>query len=141
MTLGINVATMSKILKCAGAEDSISLSAMDNGEVLTFTFRGPKERVAEYEMKLMNIDAEQLGVPEQNYDGSIEMSSAEFLRICRDLTVIGENLKISLVKDAVTFSVEGELGNGSITLKPNASVDDNEGEETTLTINQPVSLD
>ncbi len=37
-SLGINIASMSKILKCAGAEDSITLKASDSSDTLIFMF-------------------------------------------------------------------------------------------------------
>ena len=49
------------------------------------------ERLSEYELKLMDIDAEQLGIPETEYSASVSFSSSEFQRICRDLSQVGEN--------------------------------------------------
>lgn len=42
MSLGINLVSMSKILKCAGSDDAITLTAGDGGDVLTFTFTSPR---------------------------------------------------------------------------------------------------
>jgi proliferating cell nuclear antigen len=41
-------------------------------------------------MKLMDIDAEELGIPNPEYEAIVTMSSAEFQRICRDLASIGD---------------------------------------------------
>jgi DNA polymerase III sliding clamp (beta) subunit (PCNA family) len=40
MTLGINVGSMSKILKCAGNDDKITLSASESGDTINFLFEG-----------------------------------------------------------------------------------------------------
>ena len=40
-------------------------------------------------MKLMDIDAEHLGIPESTYDVVAKMPAAEFQRICRGLSSIG----------------------------------------------------
>ncbi len=45
------------------------------------------------------------------------MSSGEFGRICRDLTNIGESVKIQVSKEGVSFSAEGEIGAARMTLK------------------------
>lgn len=42
-------------------------------------------------MKLMDIDAEHLGIPETMYDAIIKMSSAEFARICKDMQNLSES--------------------------------------------------
>lgn len=66
----------------------------------------------------MDIDQEHLGIPETNYDAEVLMSSSEFQKICRDLTVLGESVKIEVSKEGVRFSAEGEIGAGSVFLKP-----------------------
>jgi proliferating cell nuclear antigen len=50
-------------------------------------------RTSEYELKLMDIDVDQLGIPDTEYNTSVEMPSAEFKRICNDLSQLGENSK------------------------------------------------
>jgi proliferating cell nuclear antigen len=74
-------------------------------------------------MKLMDIDQEHLGIPDTQYDATITMSSAEFQRICRDLSALGESVKIEASKEGVRFSSEGEVGNGSVLLKQSAGQD------------------
>lgn len=76
--------------------------------------------MGEYEMKLMDIDQEHLGIPDTQYDATITMSSAEFQRICRDLGALGESVKIEATKEGVRFSSEGEVGNGNVLLKQSA---------------------
>ena len=82
--------------------------------------KAEEDRVGEYEMKLMDIDQEHLGIPDTQYDATITMSSAEFQRICRDLGALGESVKIEASKEGVRFSSEGEVGNGSVLLKQSA---------------------
>lgn len=79
--------------------------------------------MGEYEMKLMDIDQEHLGIPDTQYDATITMSSAEFQRICRDLAALGESVKIEASKEGVRFTSEGEVGTGSILLKQSAGND------------------
>lgn len=47
-------------------------------------FESPnQEKVADYEMKLMNLDQEHLGIPETDYAAVIKMPAAEFQRIIK----------------------------------------------------------
>lgn len=130
-----------------------------------------QEKVSDYEMKLMDLDVEQLGIPvsstsrdwpdglrngacpchssldtlegrnppgsgegvkgpiplqEQEYSCVVKMPSAEFARICRDLSHIGDAVVISCAKDGVKFSANGELGNGNIKLSQTSNVDKEE---------------
>ena len=38
----------------------------------------------------MDIDSEHLGIPDTEYSAVIKMPSAEFQRICKDLSTIGD---------------------------------------------------
>ena len=56
---------MSKILKCCTGDDSVTIKADDDGDTASFVFESKKgERYSEFELKLMDIDAEHLGIPE-----------------------------------------------------------------------------
>ena len=60
-------------------------------------------------MKLMNLDAEHLGIPETDYAAVIKMPSAEFQRVIRDLSQFGDSLMISVTKEGVKFSAAGKI--------------------------------
>lgn len=66
------------------------------------------------------------------------MPSSEFQRICRDMTILGDTVAIEAKKDGVKFSVQGETGNGSITLKQGATADG--GESVSITLHESCSL-
>ena len=75
------------------------------------------DRIAEYDMKLMDIDSENLGIPDTDYDVRVTMPSGEFSRIVRDLSLLGESVRIEVSKEGVRFASEGEAANGNILLK------------------------
>lgn len=116
--LGIQFSALNKILKCMTAKDSLSIQARDDGDVVSFIFESPdSKRYSNFELKLNDIDQEQLGIPQTEYATTIKMPSAEFQRICRDLSAIGDTVTISATKDGVKFSVNGDIGSGDMTLK------------------------
>lgn len=140
ITLGLNCTTMSKILKCAGNDESICLRAEDNADNVTFVYEKPnQDRVSKFEMKLMDIDSEHLGIPDQNYDAVVRLPSAEFQRIVRDLSQFGDTVTIACTKDGIRFSCSGEVGSGSITLRQTSSVDSKEEEEVSIELNEAVT--
>jgi len=75
------------------------------------------DRIAEYDMKLMDIDTDQLGIPDTEYDARITMPAAEFTRIVRDLSLLGESVRIEVSKEGIRFTSEGEAANGNVLLK------------------------
>lgn len=75
------------------------------------------DRIAEYDMKLMDIDSDTLGIPDTDYDARVTMPSSEFSRIVRDLSQLGESVRIEVSKEGVRFASEGEAANGNILLR------------------------
>ena len=66
----------------------------------------------------MDIDQETLGIPDTDYDTKITPASGKFARICRDLSQLGESVRIEVSKEGVRFISEGDAANGSIHLRP-----------------------
>ncbi|KAJ8523321.1 hypothetical protein ONZ45_g143 [Pleurotus djamor] len=133
--LGVNLNSLTKVLKCAKDDDQCTLKADDGGDLLSLMYEAKSsDRIAEYEMKLMDIDAEQLGIPDTDYDARVTLPSGEFTRIVRDLSLLGESVRIEVNKEGVRFISEGEAANGSILLKPSEGAvkigdDENEDED------------
>lgn len=139
--IGINMSSLSKIIKCGNNEDSLTLKANDDGETLSIVFESPKgEKVSDYELKLMDLDIDHLTVPDASYDVNVRMSASEFQRICRDLQNISESVTISAIKDCLKFSAEGEIANGSILVRQNTAVDADTKSSTQINMVQPASL-
>ncbi|PIL34729.1 hypothetical protein GSI_03510 [Ganoderma sinense ZZ0214-1] len=119
--LGVNLTSLTKVLKCAKDDDICTLKAGDDADILSLTYEAKNsDRIAEYEMKLMDIDADQLGIPDTDYDASVTMPSAEFGRIVRDLSLLGESVRIEVSKEGIRFVSDGEAANGNILLKQSA---------------------
>jgi len=139
MTLGLNIQNLSKIMKCAGNDDIITMKADEDPSSMTFIFESNKsEKVSDFNLNLLTIDSEQLSIPETEYSSIVTMSSAEFTRICREMSQISETVTIETSKESIKFSVNGEIGGGSVTIKGNES--DKKEDQTTLEVDEPVSL-
>lgn len=140
LSLGINLSHMAKIFRCAGNDDVITLKTADDSDTVTFVFESPNsEKVSDYEINLLNLDAEHLGIPETEYSCVVKMPASEFQRICRDLSQIGESVIICCTKEGVKFSATGDLGTGNIKLAQNSCVD-KEDEAVIIEMNNAVSL-
>jgi proliferating cell nuclear antigen len=140
LSLGLNLGTLSKILKCAANEDTITLKSDDQADSVNLMFEDKnQDRISDFEMKLMDIDSEHLGIPDTEYKVTVKMPSSEFQRICRDLSILGDTCVISVSKEGVKFSVAGDVGTGNISLKNNTAVD-NESEAVVIECEEPVDL-
>ncbi|KAJ1441006.1 putative S-adenosyl-L-methionine-dependent methyltransferase [Sesbania bispinosa] len=61
--------------------------------------------ISDFEMKLMDIDSERLGIPEAGYHAIVKMPSNEFSRICKDLSSIGDTVTIVVTEEG-TIALE-----------------------------------
>jgi proliferating cell nuclear antigen len=92
IALGINLGSLTKVLRAAQNEDVLTIKAEDAPDVVNLVFENTSnDRISEYDIKLMDIDQEHLGIPETEYAATITMPAAEFQRICRDLAALSES--------------------------------------------------
>ncbi|KAI8466741.1 MAG: PCNA proliferating cell nuclear antigen [Monoraphidium minutum] len=139
-TLGISIVNLQKVLKCAGNDDVITLRAQDDGDALTLIFESPNaDRISDFDLKLMDIDSEHLGIPETEYSANARMPSSEFSRICRDLSSIGDGVSMSATKEGIKFTTSGDVGTGNITCKHSPGADKPET-ATYIDVTEPVAL-
>lgn len=87
----------------------------------------------------MDIDSEQLGIPDTEYKCTIKMPSGEFQRIIRDLQVLGDTCTISCTKEGIRFSVSGDLGTGNVIVRQNTTAEKEE-EQVVIDMQEPVEL-
>ncbi|KAI5815436.1 proliferating cell nuclear antigen [Pyronema omphalodes] len=140
IALGINLVSLQKVLRAAQNEDVMTLKAEDSPDALSLVFENSEnDRISEYDLKLMDIDQEHLGIPETEYGATVKMPSAEFQRICRDLSLLSESVSIEATKEGIKFSCSGDIGKGAVTLRQNPNVEKPEL-GTTIELQEPVSL-
>lgn len=132
-TIGVNFANLSRVLKCASADDVVCLSTVDcDGDELHIKLRpqDPSARTSDFTLKLLNIDVDRLAIREMSYECSVSLPTAELTRIVRDLAKIGEGalggdtIQILIDHDYVEFTVHGTAGSGSVRLGASAGAPD-----------------
>ncbi|CAK4030800.1 Proliferating cell nuclear antigen [Lecanosticta acicola] len=140
IALGINLTSLTKVLKAAQNEDILTMKAEDAPDVVNFTFESSEsDRISEYDIKLMDIDQEHLGIPDTEYAATITLPSTEFQRITRDLSALSESVSIECTKDGVSFKCTGDIGNGSVTLRSHTNVDKPD-QNIEINLSEPVAL-
>merc|ERR1719428_603781 len=118
-SLGMNVESLGKVLKMCGPSDSLKLRWQNDADIVNFQCEsGEDDRIADFDLKLMQIESEHMEIPEQQYKVVAKLPSAEFLKVCRDLKESGETMSIQANKEGIRFSVQGDVGTGNVLLKP-----------------------
>merc|ERR1711987_2410 len=137
-SLGMNVDSLGKIFKMCGPTDSLKLRWQNDADTVNFQCEsGEDDRIADFELKLMQIESEHKEIPEQQYKVVARLPSGEFQKICRDLREFGETMQMSASKEGIRFSVAGDVGSGNVMLKPREA--EKPEDKVTLTVNEPVT--
>jgi proliferating cell nuclear antigen len=140
ITLGIDLTSLAKVLKCGNNSDSLTLIAEDSPDKVLVVFEDTqKDRISEYSLKLMDIESDFLDIDDMDYDSVVFLPSTDFQKIARDLSQLSDSLTILVTKDTVKFEADGDIGSGSVIVKPFTDV---EKPETAVKVelNKPVNL-
>ncbi|CAJ1433274.1 unnamed protein product [Effrenium voratum] len=128
-----------------GTNDSLKIRYQQDADTVNFQCEGSDDRIADFDLKLMQIESEHMEIPEQHYKVVAHLPSAEFQKICRDLKEFGETIQISASKEhqeeSLKFMVQGDLGSGNVVLKPRQGdkPEERSPETVSLTVHEPVS--
>lgn len=119
--LGLNLASLTKVLKIVDGTDTLTIRHEEDGDSVTLTSENAeKTRKCEYQLKLLEIEGQSMGVPEMDYRSTVTLSSAEFAKIVHDMAVFGDTVTIAVTRDGVKFSSVGDVGEGYTFLQSGA---------------------
>lgn len=140
ISMGINLPTLSKMLKCSGNDDTITIKSHDLGETVTITLESQTgERTTEFDLKLIDINSDKLDIPETNYTAVVKLPSSEFARISKDLASIGDTVTVSINDTTINFSASGPIGEANIILRQKTS-ENNQSCDVSIAVQEPVSM-
>ena len=139
ITLGLNLNSFYKILKCSSNDDSIFISSSEISDILIIIFESiNNDRISEFELKLIKIDTEPLGIPETEYSATISITSSEYRRISSEMITLGDTMQIGISKEGIKFEVEGDIGKATVFLKQ--MEEENEDDVVKINISEPVKM-
>lgn len=143
IAMGLNMEHLNKVF-AAFSQGTVQLQCEDESDSVKFVFEDEKkQRKQSYELRLMDLDVEQLGIPDQEYQASFSMPSSEFTKIIKDMLVIGETVTISVTKGGVQFKTDGEIGKADVHLYRGETIDDEENDNSgslELDVQEPIDL-
>merc|ERR1719198_225851 len=98
--LGVSMESLAKIFKICGNDDAVTLRCEDDSDTCQFVFEGrDDDRLSDFALKLLDIESEQLGIPEgMQYPAVIKMPAVEFQKCVRDLKEFGDSLRVTCTK-------------------------------------------
>jgi proliferating cell nuclear antigen len=122
ITLGVNVESLAKVFRMCGQNDKVTMTAGLDGDSnkdrVNFEFHSTTDdRVADFDMRTIEIEADSLGVPDADYDVVVHMPSSEMKKAVGDLKEFGDALQVKTSKEGIRLSASGDIGTGNVLLK------------------------
>ena len=96
------------------------------------------DKISEFNLSLITIDSENLGIPETEFTSICTLPSGEFARICKEFVGLSESIRIETNKDNIKFAITGDIGTGSAVLSQQDT--GSESDSIILDVDEPVSL-
>lgn len=108
---GINVSNTFKLLKSISNTDVLILS-IDCREYMHIEIHSEvKKTCTKFDLKLLDINENQIEVPSMNMTTITPMPSSDFQRICRDMFNIGNDIEITRTGNVMKLHCNGDFAN------------------------------
>ena len=108
---GVNIANTFKLLKTITNNDTITMS-ITNKEYIDIAIQNElKKSVTKFQLKLLDINEDQIELPAIEMSIVTTMQSADFQRICRDMNNIATNVTITRAEKIFKIQCSGDFAN------------------------------
>lgn len=110
-TVGVNVASMFKLVRITGSHDTVTLYMVPtcSNELGITIENSDKNSMTDFRLKLLDVDSEEITIPDVEFDSVITMPSAYFQRLCRDALNIADHMVIKSHGSTLTLCCSGDF--------------------------------
>jgi proliferating cell nuclear antigen len=108
---GVNITNTFKLLKSITNNDVLTISITSKEYMDIEVLSESKKQCSKYQLKLLDIDENQIEVPDLKCACMTTMPSVDFQRICRDMGNIGSEMAIARYKNIMKLTCEGDFAN------------------------------
>ena len=121
LSIGVNIANLLKVLKNVGQNDTLQLFVKrdDYDRAGIRIQNAEKGAVHEFYIKLMDLDDNDIDIPETEFANIISMPSSDLHSLCKQYKEFATEIDIKSVGDKVIFSFTGQETTGKSILHNN----------------------
>lgn len=121
LSIGINIGNILKILKNVSQNDTLQLFIRKNNldELGIRIQNAEKGSIHEFYSKLMDIDDDDIEIPETKFTSVITMSSTDLHSMCKQYKEFSTHIDIKSVGEQVFFKFDGDETRGTSCLQNN----------------------
>lgn len=116
--VGVNMGNMFRLIKGIGQSDTLTVKIChDEPNVLQMCIQNfDKNMSSTFELNLLDIEEVPLTVPDTEFDSVLTMPSADFQRICRDLSILSETVEVCSDNRTLTMQACGDFAKQKIVI-------------------------
>ena len=116
--IGLNTEMLFKAMNCVDDGQTVELGTSKKGDKFILRLIDGKYN-KDFEIPIMDIDEEQLEIPDAEWEVDIKMNSKDFGEMIRQLSTWGDNLNVKCSEDisGLTFQSSGDNGKMTVDVK------------------------
>jgi proliferating cell nuclear antigen len=116
---GVNISNTFKLLKTITNNDTITMSVNSKEHIDICIQNEAKKSNTKFQLKLLDINEEQIELPAIDMSVTTTMQSADFQRICRDMNNIATDVQITRAEKDFTIQCAGDFANQETVIECN----------------------
>lgn len=110
-TAGLNVSNTYKLLKSVTNTDTLSMSIDDSYLLHIHIENAAKKSSTSFDFKLLDINDDELSVPEIDMNVLTTIPSVDFQRVTRDMNNLAQDIRVTRKKNTLELECEGGFAN------------------------------
>jgi len=114
---GINISNTFKLLKTITNNDVLQIEISSKEFIDIEIISESKRTKSKFQLKLLDINESRIEVPEIEMTTITTLPSADFQRLCRDMSNIGTDIEIKRTGKNVCLKCEGDFANQETTIE------------------------
>jgi len=114
--IDVHTKVLSLVLAPITAGDSITLIYKDDKFVVE-CFNSKMSKKALYEVPTLDVDTDQVEIPEVEYSAVVSIKTADMLNVVKEVSQFGDTIKMRLDADGLHLSAFGDYGTVNQTLE------------------------
>ena len=119
LVLGVNLTYFHKLIKTMDKDDNLTLYVdHDDMNYMKIKIDNPEEKKdSVFELKLLDLNEAELAIPDITFDAVITMNSAEFHKLCREMSQIADYVEIKCFNNKIIFTCKGDYAKRTTTYR------------------------
>ena len=111
INVGLSMTAWYKLMKTINNSDTVSMfiDSENNHELGITIENADKNSCTTFMLKLLDVDDDELNIPDVEINCVVTMPSNDFQRMCRDMLNIGDTVELTSTNDGLLFRCNGDF--------------------------------